>query len=132
MAGAERRLHPRVQISVEVGFESAHYFYCGRTRDVSAGGLFIDTEVGLPVGTEVTVDLRIPGMHAALRSEVVWALVGKDGRSVGFGVRFLSVPAAVEHKLRAFMEAHGAAGVVVTEPEDVEPPQGGPPPLPRG
>ena len=133
-AGPERRKHPRLMISVEVSFGSGHHFYAGHTRDVSAGGLFIETDVAIPVGTELTVDLRIPGMHAPVLAEVVWLLLGANNTVAGFGVRFTSMPTLVEKKLRSFMATHARPGYEMSEPvQDEEPgerPPQRPPPLP--
>ena len=131
--GAERRQHPRFQISVDVEFGSGHYFYCGRTRDMSQGGLFIETDVRLPAGAELTVDLRIAGMHAKLSAEVVWVLIRADGKADGLGVRFTSMTAHQSKILQAFMAEQAQSGMGVEELEadaSMPPPKKGPPPLP--
>jgi uncharacterized protein (TIGR02266 family) len=130
----ERRKHPRLQISVDVRIESGHYFYGGRTRDLSEGGLFIECDVKLPPGTELTVDLRIPGMHAPLPAEVMWMLVGEDGAAHGFGVRFTSMSHSQQRLLQAFLVENGKSGIdcLDDDPDEPEVPRGkGPPPLPR-
>ncbi len=58
--GDERRKHARVSVAVEVDITSEHNFYVGRTRDISAGGLFIETDMDLPVDTRIAADLIHP------------------------------------------------------------------------
>ncbi len=142
-SGPERRQHPRVQISVDVDFESAHNFYSGRTRDVSAGGLFIETDVGLPIGATIHVDLRFLKTRAQVPAEVVWVLLGEGGGSVGVGVRFISLPNELKQRMEAFMGLRPALDFGLVEsadeddtpvPSDIteqRPPRRGPPPLPK-
>lgn len=99
----ERRAYPRLQLSVTVNFESAHNFYCGKTRDISAGGLFIESDVPLPVGTLMTVELHLLKTRVRAETEVMWVLIDEEGRSVGMGVRFLHLPDRIRDKIVVFM-----------------------------
>lgn len=99
----ERRAHPRLQISVSVNFESEHNFYCGKTRDISAGGLFIESDVPLPVGTLMTVEMTLLKTRVRAETEVMWILLDEAGHSVGMGVRFLHLPDQIRDKIVAFM-----------------------------
>jgi uncharacterized protein (TIGR02266 family) len=82
---------------------SAHNFYSGTTRDISAGGLFIETDVPLPVGTRITVDLQLLKTKVRADSEVVWVLMDDQGRTVGMGVRFVSLPTSLRDRIETFM-----------------------------
>ena len=82
---------------------SAHNFYSGTTRDISAGGLFIETDVPLPVGTRITVDLQLLKTKVKAESEVVWVLMDEEGRTVGMGVRFVSLPGSARKRVETFM-----------------------------
>jgi uncharacterized protein (TIGR02266 family) len=129
--GQERRSHPRVAISVDVDFSSGSNFYTGRTRDISVGGLFIETAVGLPVGSEIAVRLRISGREFSVHGEVTWALLDLSGTQTGVGVRFLDLDAEARATIDDFMKERPPMDFD-SEPvlEDDEPP-GGPPPLPK-
>lgn len=62
-----------------------------RTRDLSLGGMFLDTTaVSLPFGTELTVTLSLPLLAepTPVRCVVRWAIAS------GLGVSFLSLRAA--------------------------------------
>ena len=97
----DRRKNARIRLAVEVGITSGSNFYAARTRDISTGGLFIETPVALPVGAPVEVELSLTGNRHALRAEVAWVLGAADGSTEGVGVRFLDVVprtrAAIEH-----------------------------------
>lgn len=136
-AGVERRKHPRLMVAVDVRFDSGSYFYGGRTRDISEGGLFVESDAHLVPGTELTVDLRIPGMHAPMAAEVVWVLIGQDGKAQGFGVRFTAMTRSQQRLIQALMLDHGQTGIELVEPDSEPDPESppesrkGPPPLPR-
>lgn len=97
----ERRKTARIRLAVEVEITSGSNFYAARTRDISAGGLFIETPVALPVGAPIEIELTLTGNRHAVRAEVAWILGSADGSVEGVGVRFLDlVPrtrAAIEH-----------------------------------
>ena len=99
----ERRQHPRLSMAVEVDFASEHNFYTGQTRDLSVGGLFVETDVALPIGTRVKIDLKFSQKRIEAEAEVVWALVGASEAVEGLGVRFVDLPAAALKSIEAFM-----------------------------
>ena len=100
---SERRQHPRLSISVEVDFGSENNFYSARTRDISVGGLFIECDVALPIGTRLRVDLRFLQKQLRADAEVTWILLGEGGHAVGMGVRFLDLPPAAIKSVEGFM-----------------------------
>ena len=101
--GSERRLNPRLSITVEIDFRSEHNFYSGRTLDISVGGLFIETNVALPIGTRLTVDLKLMKKQLHADAEVIWVLVGDREEPAGVGVRFVDLAPAVKQSIEAFM-----------------------------
>lgn len=102
MPDTERRRHPRLSLSVDVDFSSAHNFYAGRTRDLSLGGIFIESPIELPMGTHVTVDLAFLDARHAVEGEIVWHVLD-EGRVVGMGLRFLGLSGEAEAAIRLFM-----------------------------
>jgi len=99
---SERRQSPRLSINVEIDFESDNNFYSGKTRDVSLGGVFIETTIPLAIGTQIQVDLKFLKHRAKVDAEVAWQLVD-HGHVVGVGVHFLHVSAAATKSIAAFM-----------------------------
>mgnify|MGYP000995209436 CR=1 FL=1 len=130
----ERRRHPRLSLEVDVDVETAHNFYAGRTRDISMGGLFIESPVGLEVGTEVTVSLALGKRRFNLPCKVAWVLGKPAGGTAGFGVEFEALSASVKKVIEAFMKKRAPMDFDVLDdadeiPEEVKPKKG-PPPLP--
>lgn len=102
MTTPERRQHPRLSIAVAVDFKSSHNFYAGRTRDISLGGLFIESEIPLEIGAPLTVNLTFLKKHATVDAEVAWQLMER-GKVVGVGVRFMHLSAQAKKGIQAFM-----------------------------
>jgi uncharacterized protein (TIGR02266 family) len=125
----ESRHHPRVSIAVDVDVASGSNFYAGRTRDLSLGGLFVETDVGLPIGSQIDVRLNLPSGTFKVACEVVWQLTDK-GHTVGVGVRFLQVSAAARRAIESFMNVRTPVAFEAPEFDDSpDPPR--PPPLPN-
>ena len=123
----ENRQHPRLSIGVDVDVTTGSNFYAGRTRDLSLGGLFVETEVGLPIGMPIEVKLKLPKGNFNLACEVVWMLSDRAQRVVGVGVRFLDLSPAAKRAIEAFMSVRTPVPFESPEPDDAPV---RPPPLP--
>jgi len=122
----EKRQHNRATISAVVNLSSEDNFYAGAARDISVGGLYVETEAGVPIGTEVTALLKLPSKVLSLRAEVVWS-VTKGSKTVGMGLRFLNMPGPAKREIEAFMLLRQPISFAV---EDADEETAGPPPLP--
>lgn len=116
----DRRQHPRVRMAVDVNFQSENNFFSAKTRDISAGGLFIDTAANVPIGTTIRVDLHLLKSRLRLMAEVAWVLLDDDGESIGVGVRFLDVPEADRQRIQAFMGLRDAMNIGESESDEDE------------
>ena len=129
MTRDDRREHPRLSIAVQVDLKSGCNFYSAKTRDISTGGLFIETDVALPIGIHLEVDLRFLDKHVRVASEVMWALTEGD-RHVGVGVRFLDLTPVARKSIEAFLVLRRPLSCGELAPEATLPTRRGPPPLP--
>jgi type IV pilus assembly protein PilZ len=57
-----------------------------RARDVSVGGMFLETETPFVFGAEVVINVAIPGVKDELTLPGVVRWTGKDGMGVQFGL----------------------------------------------
>ena len=92
----ERRTHDRARLLVDVYFNGADATGVASTKDISLGGLYMNTQAALPEGALLT--LRIPlggGQQVVVNAEVVYSNPGR-----GVGVRFHGLT----EKDRALME----------------------------
>jgi uncharacterized protein (TIGR02266 family) len=101
---SERRRHARLSLEVEVDLSTENNFYTAKTRDVSMGGLFIASPVGLAAGTPVKVKLALGKKTLELATKVAWALNGPDGNPVGFGVEFVELAPNAARAIEGFMK----------------------------
>lgn len=120
----DRRRHPRVSLQVDVDVSTATNFYVGRTRDLSAGGLFVESSERLEPGTEVQLKLRVSGKPLVLDCVVRWGLADEAGAPVGFGVEFVELPAFARRAIEGFMSARDPMDFEELEPEPDEAPGG--------
>jgi uncharacterized protein (TIGR02266 family) len=115
---SERRQHARLSISVEVDFGSENNFYSARTRDISVGGLFIECDIALPIGTRLRVDLKFLQKQLHAEVEVTWVLLAEGGQPAGMGVRFVDLPAAATKNIEAFMALRAPMDFRMLESDD--------------
>jgi uncharacterized protein (TIGR02266 family) len=105
-AALHRRVHPRVEIQVEVTLESDHNFYTGLSSNVSEGGLFVATHAAPPLGTRLVVRFALDGSPEPIDAvgEVCWL---REARSSdfpsGFGLRFLEISDEALSRVTAFV-----------------------------
>jgi len=79
------REHPRRPVAQQVDFTIGDRFYTDAMRDISVGGLFIETNLDLAVGQEVAVSIPFSDGRPPVRVRGEVARVTGDG----IGIRFL-------------------------------------------
>lgn len=92
----EKRVHARVVVDTTVSCEPrGAAAFVGLAKDISIGGMFVESTQALPFGTEVSIVGRFPGTKADLRLPgiVRWA------KPNGFGVQFGSLGARETHAI---------------------------------
>jgi type IV pilus assembly protein PilZ len=99
----EKRVHPRVTVEMPVVCETqSGESIAGVARDISLGGIFVESSNSPPFGTSVTVVGALPGLsgEAKLPGIVRW---GKPG---GFGVQFGLLGARETHAITKLLRSH--------------------------
>jgi type IV pilus assembly protein PilZ len=92
----DKRNHPRVPVSADVTCEvSGGASIIGRAKDISIGGMFIESEEAVSFGLQVTIVLRLPNtkVDSRLPGIVRWIKPG------GFGVQFGLLGARETHAI---------------------------------
>ncbi len=79
----------------------------GRARDVSLGGLFVETPSPFPFGTEVIVHLPVAGYKEPLVMPAVVRWTGEDG----MGLQFRLLGARETHAITEIVAAAARLGV---------------------
>jgi hypothetical protein len=92
---AERRQFDRARLIVDVFFDGTDATGVASTKDISPGGLYMNTQAELPEGGLLTLRLPFPEGDVIINAEVVYSNPGR-----GVGVRFHGLT----EKDRALME----------------------------
>jgi Tfp pilus assembly protein PilZ len=83
----DKRSHPRVPFSVTVTCEvSGGATFSGTSKDISVGGMFIDSSEQPSFGTQISIVLRLPNTKADARLPGVVRWLKPDGFGVQFGL----------------------------------------------
>ena len=79
----DRRLHDRSRLIIDVFFNGSDATGVASTKDISLGGLYMNTQTVLPEGALLTVRLPFGKDQVVVNAEVVYSNPGR-----GVGVRF--------------------------------------------
>lgn len=80
----ERRLFDRSRLIVDVFFDGRDATGVASTKDISLGGLYMNTQANLPEGALLTLRIPLSGdKQVVVNAEVVYSNPGR-----GVGVRF--------------------------------------------
>ena len=97
----ERRRHERSRLIIDVFFNGADLTGVASTKDISPGGLYMNTRAEIPEGSLLTLRIPLGGRDVVCNAEVVYS---NPGRGVGINFQGLS------DEDRAHIEAALAAG----------------------
>lgn len=78
-----RRRYDRSRLIIDVFFDGADATGVASTNDISAGGLYMNTQSELPEGALLTLRIPLGEQHVVVSGEVVYSNPGR-----GIGVRF--------------------------------------------
>jgi type IV pilus assembly protein PilZ len=84
---SDNRKHPRKAISIAVAFSvQGAPRLVAMCRDLSLGGMFIESATPLAYGATMRVFLALPGLHEEVEVEGTVRWTKPDGMGVQFGV----------------------------------------------
>ena len=101
-----QRQHTRFDFKLEVSANTGHQFFTGFTENISTGGLFVQTYQTMPLGSVLSMAMRIPGLDREfqLECEVRWVREYSEMTPhmlPGMGVRFINLAPEDELLLNA-------------------------------
>ena len=83
----ERRAYDRARLIVDVFFDGQDVTGVASTKDISPGGLYLNTQTNFPVGAMLHVRIPFrPDAEVVCRAEVIYSEPGR-----GVGLRFTDV-----------------------------------------
>ena len=83
----ERRRHERSRLIIDVFFNGDDLTGIASTKDISPGGLYMNTQAEIPEGALLTLRLPLEGRDVVCNGEVVYS---NPGRGVGVTFQGLS------------------------------------------
>lgn len=100
----EHRRYRRVKLVIQVDCEVLERTEVAVTRDLSAGGMFINARHPVPVDTDLSLTFRLYPTEPAIkcRAKVMFSRVG-----LGMGVQFLDLSAETRQMLQKFVDEVG-------------------------
>lgn len=104
----ERRKYFRIKLITKVALihdNRFHYFY---SRDLSVGGIFLETDQPYPIGSQLELELPLPEIADKVRIKgKVMRMVGIEQRSKGnipgMGIQFTELETSVKAMLADFI-----------------------------
>ncbi len=104
----EKRRHRRVDVVIKVtdAFSTSHYYY---SRDLSAGGMFLESLNPYPVGTLLHLEFSLPDGQPDVRAtaEVMRSVTTELGDYqvlAGMGIKFLDLSPQDVERLKNYIE----------------------------
>ena len=82
----DRRQFDRSRLIVDVHFDGAESTGVASTKDISPGGLYLSTQVNIPIGSTLALRLPLGNQYVVVQGEVVYSNPGE-----GVGVKFRDV-----------------------------------------
>lgn len=79
----DRRIYERQRLIIDVYFDGEDLTGVASTKDISPGGLYMNTQAEIPEGAVLALRLPLGGRDVVCNAEVVYSNPGK-----GVGVRF--------------------------------------------
>jgi uncharacterized protein (TIGR02266 family) len=110
--GRERRRTRRVPVEIQIQYETADGFFQDYMRNLSLGGIFIETSKPLPMNTKLKVRFSLPDMSDPIVADgvVVHTLrLGqpKNPSVSGMGIRFSELEPSSKEMLESYLQAQG-------------------------
>ena len=89
-----RRRQHRYSVDIPVGFSHAGHQFHGTAKNLSVGGMYIETKGSLPFGAEILLEFIVPHPRQIVvaQAQVRW-MEGQNGTAAGIGVQFLGLRA---------------------------------------
>jgi type IV pilus assembly protein PilZ len=86
----DRRKTDRADLVVRVAYHTIDELFSEFARNINEGGLFVETDTPHPVGTEVSLQFKIPGSDEPLHviGRIAHTTSGGEGEPPGIGIEF--------------------------------------------
>lgn len=100
----EHRASPRVSMTIDIHLSSDSHFFTGLAGDISEGGIFVSTYRALRIGSEVELEMTLPGSAEPFTAQgtVRWIREHSADHPRGFGISFDVLAEDVRERIHDF------------------------------
>ncbi len=100
----------RVSLEARVQIMHGQQERCGTVRNVSRGGIFIESDYAMPPATEVALEFQLPEAEHSLAptAQVIWHRPQTNGLPGGTGLQFLALDSAAAEEIDSFVYERAA------------------------
>jgi uncharacterized protein (TIGR02266 family) len=115
--GAAPRGIPRIAIEAPARLRQRRLVWDGTARNLSRGGVFVETPRLLHARADLGLTLRLPETKAALSStaQVIWTRPNASDRPPGMGLRFLGLDRTTARALADYVEERLPVAAIASE-----------------
>ncbi len=98
----------RVALETSVRVVSSGNDLAGTSRNLSRGGMYVETGAPLPAETEVALEFGLPDGRSTLAptAQVIWSGEAPNGAQHGVGLQFLALDRSSADRIDAFVYEH--------------------------
>jgi len=105
---ADTRQHPRYDVSFPFDCSTRQFFFSNYVCNISKGGLFIRSDEPLPLDSEISIVLHLPGTGRSIfaTGRVIWNCEIEEDTSPtgpGSGIRFVGMTAGDRAALEGYL-----------------------------
>src|SRR6185503_17372708 len=114
-----RRQSQRFQVDLELTIQSESTIWIGHAENVSDGGVFVVSKELKPIGTEVEMTIKLPGVAMPVWAigVVVWIreTSGKADTPLGMGIQFRLIADDALRRIRDFVRERQSANAAAVQ-----------------
>jgi uncharacterized protein (TIGR02266 family) len=105
-AGAERRKASREALVVRLEYQTVDELFSDFSTNINEGGMFIESEAPRELGSNVSMQFRLPGSEEPItaRGIVVHVSDGSDTGVPGMGIEFEKLDAATRQRINELVK----------------------------
>jgi uncharacterized protein (TIGR02266 family) len=90
----EHRINKRAEIKFEISYVHENDYLISFTKNISADGMFVETEIPPAVGSTIKLIFSIGNLKKIeINAKVMWINKGALSKDHGMGLKFLNMPA---------------------------------------
>jgi len=95
----------RVSLEAKVQIMHGQQKLWGTARNMSRGGIFVESDHAMPPATEVALEFRLPEAKHSLAptAQVIWHRPPANGFAHGMGLQFLALDSAAAEEIDSFI-----------------------------